>query len=102
MTMSTTPKRPTSRPLSRSGSSRTTVAIKGIDWQTLQVDIDDRDPIISEVVEYSDNGCGTGALETLQREHDHLKKVVIAMLKGCSKKDFRHTVEHFGLKVTTA
>lgn len=61
-------------------------------------DLDDRGPIVSHLLD--NPWYGHGDLEQLRSRIDHQDRVLKAILLGCSKKDFRHTVEHFGLRVT--
>lgn len=62
-----------------------------------EVDIDDRPTIIREILEpWLDR---SGELERLRQQVEHQQRVLEAILLGCSKKDFRHTVQHFGLTV---
>lgn len=40
-----------------------------------------------------------GELERLRAETQMLSSIVRSMLLGCSMKDFRHTVQHHGLRL---
>jgi len=63
-----------------------------------RVDLDDRGPIVDHLLT-SCPDYHAGELEKLKAQMEHQERVLRAILLGCSKKDFRHTVQHFGLTV---
>ena len=59
-------------------------------------DLDDREPIVDHLLDVQ---CeGQGELEQLCAHIKHQNCLLRAIFLGCSKKDFRHAVQHIGLR----
>lgn len=59
-------------------------------------ELDDKRPIVNHLLDVQ---CeGQGELEQLRTHIKHQNRLLRAILLGCSKKDFRQTVEHIGLR----
>lgn len=61
--------------------------------------LDDRAPIIDHLIARPENYERRGELERLQDRVQNMEALLKATLMGCSKKDFRHTLQHAGLTV---
>lgn len=78
-------------------TTKTTVRIDNFQGRPEEVDLDDRVPIVDHILNVSSDY--RGELEQLRAHVQHQDRVLRAVLLGCSRKDFRHTVQHFGLRV---